>query len=163
MLCTFAGSEPEKAMLTIIRTNSDHPDFKGLVQLLDRDLAISDGDDHAFYNQFNSIASIKHALVAYEEDVPVACGAIKSYDPQSMEVKRMFTHPDHRKKGIASAVLSELEQWAVELGISRCVLETGKNQPEAIAMYYRCGYQRIPNYGQYEGVVNSFCFEKMLR
>jgi GNAT superfamily N-acetyltransferase len=80
-----------------------------------------------------------------------------------MEVKRMYTHPDHRKKGIASAVLSELEQWAVELGISRCVLETGINQPEAIAMYQRCGYQRIPNYGQYEGIVNSLCFEKNVR
>jgi GNAT superfamily N-acetyltransferase len=163
MLYILAGSQPEKAMLTIIRTNSDHPDFKGLVQLLDKDLAIRDGEDHSFYNQFNSITSIKHALVAYEEDVPVACGAIKNYDPQSMEVKRMYTHPDHRKKGIASAVLSELEQWAAELGISRCVLETGKNQPEAIAMYQRCGYHRIPNYGQYEGVENSLCFEKRVR
>lgn len=150
-------------MLTIIRTSSDHPDFKGLVHLLDEDLAIRDGDDHAFYHQFNSIASIRYALVAYEEEVPVACGAIKLYDPQSMEVKRMYTHPDHRKKGIASAVLSELEQWAAELGISRCVLETGINQPEAIAMYHRCGYQRIPNYGQYAGVENSVCFEKRVK
>jgi GNAT superfamily N-acetyltransferase len=163
MLYIFAGSEPGKAMLTIIRTSSDHPDFKSLVQMLDKDLAVRDGDDHAFYNQFNGIASIKHALVAYEKEMPVACGAIKIYDPQSMEVKRMYTHPDHRKKGIASAVLSELEQWAAELGISRCVLETGKNQPEAIAMYHRCGYQRIPNYGQYAGVENSLCFEKILR
>jgi GNAT superfamily N-acetyltransferase len=163
MLYIFAGSEPEKAMLTIIRTSSDHPDFKGLVHLLDKDLAIRDGDDHAFYNQFNSIASIRHVLVAYEVDVPVGCGAIKSYDPQSVEVKRMYTHPDHRKKGIASAVLSELEQWAVELGISRCVLETGKNQPEAIAMYQRCGYQQIQNYGQYAGIENSLCFEKVIR
>lgn len=150
-------------MLTIIRTNSDHPDFKSLVQLLDKDLAIRDGDDHAFYNQFNSIATIKHALVAYEDDIPVACGAIKNYDPQSMEVKRMYTHPDHRKKGIASAVLAELEQWAVELDISRCILETGKNQPEAIAMYHHCGYKQIQNYGQYAGIENSLCFEKMLR
>lgn len=150
-------------MLTIIRTSSDHPDFKGLVQLLDKDLAVRDGDDHAFYHQFNGIASIRLALVAYEDEIPVACGAIKSYDPNSMEVKRMYTHPDHRKKGIAAAVLSELEQWAAELGISRCVLETGINQPEAIAMYNRCGYQRIPNYGQYAGVENSLCFEKKLR
>lgn len=150
-------------MLTIIRTSSDHPDFKGLVQLLDKDLAVRDGDDHTFYHQFNGIASIRHALVAYEDEIPVACGAIKSYDPSSMEVKRMYTHPDHRKKGIASAVLSELEQWAAELGNSRCVLETGINQPEAIAMYNRCGYQQIQNYGQYAGIENSLCFEKMLQ
>ncbi len=131
--------------------------------MLDEDLAIRDGADHTFYAQFNSTNLLKHALVAYEEDLPVACGAIKEFDDHSAEVKRMYTHPDHRKKGIASAVLAELEQWAEELGLQRCVLETGKNQPEAIAMYHRCGYQRIPNYGQYVGIDNSVCFEKRVR
>lgn len=150
-------------MLTIVRTNPAHPHFKGLVRMLDEDLAIRDGADHTFYAQFNSTNLLKHALVAYEEDLPVACGAIKEFDDHSAEVKRMYTHPDHRKKGIASAVLAELEQWAEELGLQRCVLETGKNQPEAIAMYHRCGYQRIPNYGQYVGIDNSVCFEKRVR
>lgn len=131
--------------------------------MLDEDLAIRDGADHTFYAQFNSTNLLKHALVAYEEDLPVACGAIKEFDDHSAEVKRMYTHPDHRKRGIASAVLAELEQWAEELGLQRCVLETGKNQPEAIAMYHRCGYQRIPNYGQYAGIENSVCFEKRVR
>jgi putative acetyltransferase len=160
MLFIFAGSEQGSIMLTIIRTNAENPDFRELVYLLDQDLAIRDGDDHAFYHQFNSIGDIKYVLVAYEQDIPVACGAIKAFDETSMEVKRMYTKQDHRKKGLASAVLEELERWAAEMGMTRCVLETGVNQPEAITMYQRLGYLRIPNYGQYAGVETSLCFEK---
>lgn len=72
----------------------------------------------------------------------------------------MFTPPEHRGKGIAVKVLAELEKWAAELGYKKCILETGKAQPEAIALYTKCGYEIIPNYGQYAGVENSVCFEK---
>ncbi len=57
-------------------------------------------------------------------------------------------------------MLGELERWAQQLGYQRCVLETGKKQPEAIALYTRRGYHLIPNYGQYVGVESSVCFEK---
>ncbi len=59
--------------------------------------------------------------------------------------------------------LAELEKWAAELGYNKCVLETGKKQPEAIALYKRSGYKIIPNYGQYIGIENSVCFEKAIR
>lgn len=148
-------------MVYLLRTNSEHPDFVHLVQLLDADLARRDGADaHAYYAQFNKIDSIKHAVVAYLDEVAVGCGAIKEFDEQAMEVKRMYTPPEHRGKGIARKVLAELEAWTTELGYTRCVLETGKRQPEAIRLYEKCGYQIIPNYGQYIGVENSVCFEK---
>lgn len=149
-------------MINLLRTNSDNPDFIHLVKLLDTDLAIRDGADHSFYNQFNKIAAIKHAVVAYENDTPTGCGAIKEFTPHAMELKRMYTLPDDRGKGIATQVLKELEQWAAELGYEKCVLETGKKQPEAIALYEKNKYQRIPNYGQYAGIENSVCFEKVL-
>ncbi len=79
-----------------------------------------------------------------------------------MEVKRMYTSPESRGKGIASAVLKELEKWAAELSYKKCLLETGKKQPEAIALYLKSSYNIIPNYGQYAGVENSVCFEKKL-
>ena len=63
---------------------------------------------------------------------------------------------------MASGVLAELEQWARELGMERCILETGLRQPEAIALYERNGYEPIPNYGPYAGVANSRCFAKVL-
>ena len=78
---------------------------------------------------------IQHTVVAYDGDQAVGCGAVKEYSPETMEVKRMFVPPQHRGKGIASIVLKELENWCKELGYKKCVLETGKKQPEAIELY----------------------------
>jgi putative acetyltransferase len=148
--------------INIIRTNSSNKDFAELVKQLDADLAVRDGDEHAFYHQFNKIDMIKHVVVLYEDDIAVSCGAIKESMPGSMEVKRMYTLPSHRGKGLAGKVLAALEKWAAEMNYPKCVLETGKKQPEAIALYLKCGYHSIPNYGQYIGVENSVCFEKIL-
>jgi putative acetyltransferase len=147
-------------VITIRRTDSDNQDFIELVKLLDTDLAERDGKDHAFYAQFNKIDKIKYAVVAYENNQPVGCGAIREYSPKVMEVKRMYTSPASRGRGIASKVLAELEIWASELSYETCVLETGKKQPEAIRLYQKSGYRLIPNYGQYAGIENSVCFEK---
>lgn len=147
--------------LTLIRTDSDNADFRTLVALLDKDLAVRDGEDHAFYAQFNKVDAIKEVIVAYNEN-PIGCGAIKPFSATEAEVKRMFVHPDYRKQGIAAKVLIELESWAAELGFTACVLETGKKQPEAIALYQKVGYHITPNYGQYIGVDNSVCMAKLL-
>ena len=149
-------------MIRVLRTNSENQDFKNLVKLLDADLAKRDGDEHAFYHQFNSIDAIKHTIVLYENDNPISCGAIKEIEPKVMEVKRMFTLPEFRAKGFATEILKELETWALDLGYEKCILETGKRQPEAIKFYTKNGYKGIPNYGQYKGVENSVCFEKRL-
>lgn len=146
----------------LARTDSSNQDFKYLVKLLDAELAISDGDEHSFYDQFNGISEIKFAIVAYENDKPVGCGALKEFSIKGMEIKRMFILPDFRGKGLATFILKGLEQWALELGYHTCVLETGKKQPEAIALYKKNDYRRMPNYGQYAGVENSLCFEKNL-
>jgi GNAT superfamily N-acetyltransferase len=149
-------------MIKIIRTNSENPDFIELVKFLDADLAIRDGKDHLFYSQFNSINKIKCVVLAYENEKPLGCGALKEYDKDTMEVKRMYTSPAVRKKGIATRILSELENWACELSYTKCILETGKRQNEAVGLYKKSGYTLIPNYGQYIGVENSLCFEKKL-
>ena len=149
-------------MHKIVRTDSSNPDFQNLVRELDKDLAIRDGDDHAFFAQFNKIAAIKHAVLVYENEVPVACGAIKEYENGVMEVKRMFVPLSKRNKGLASMVLRELETWAKELKYKKCILETGEKQPEAIRLYKKNNYHVIPNYGQYAGVESSVCFEKIL-
>lgn len=147
-------------MIEIVRTDSHNMDFIQLVKYLDTDLAERDGKDHSFYAQYNKIDKIRHAVVAYVNDNPVSCGAIKEYTPDRMEVKRMYTVPQFRGRGIASRVLAELEQWAAEMSYRKCILETGKRQPEAIGLYKKSGYKSIPNYGQYAGVENSVCFEK---
>jgi putative acetyltransferase len=149
-------------MIKILRTNSVNNDFVGLVKHLDADLAKRDGDEHAFYSQFNTLAKIKHVVVAYSGNIPVGCGAIKEYNAGSMEIKRMYVSPEHRKEGIATKILCELENWTAELSYKKCILETGKKQPEAIELYKKNGYIIIPNYGQYTGVENSVCFEKKI-
>ena len=96
----------DKNILKIVRTSSDNPDFKELVKLLDAELAERDGADHPFYAQYNKIDKIKFAVVAYENGKPVSCGAIKEYSNETMEIKRMYTLPDSRGRGIAAKVLS---------------------------------------------------------
>jgi GNAT superfamily N-acetyltransferase len=150
-------------MINIIRTNSDNPDFIRLVKFLDDDLAIRDGDDHAFYSQFNKISNIRYVVLAFDSGIPVGCGAIKEYSPDTVEVKRMYVSPGSRNKGIATRMLTELETWAGEFSYKKIILETGKRQPEAIGLYKLNGYRLIPNFGQYAGVENSVCFEKILK
>jgi len=144
------------------RTDSSDIDFQELVRLLDADLAIRDGEDHEFYHQFNSIATLRNCVIAYCENAAVACGAFKALSEDTVEIKRMYTDTLNRGKGLASKVLGELEAWAKEEGYKKCVLETGIKQPEAIALYEKCGYRRIPNYGQYIGIDKSVCYEKIL-
>lgn len=147
-------------MISTSRTNSNDPAFQELVKALDIELQIRDGEEHAFYAQLNKTDHIKHVIIAWENNEAVGCGALRAYTEDIMEVKRMFVPLQHRRKGIASVVLSELEKWCRELGYKKCILETGKNQPEAIAMYQRNQYTIIPNFGKYAGVENSVCFEK---
>lgn len=149
-------------MITLKRTDSDDPDFISLVNLLDADLAARDGDDHAFYAQFNKISKIRHVVVAFYNGEAIGCGAIKRFSDDTAEVKRMYVLPTARNRGVASQILRELERWAKELSFNRCVLETGRRQPEAISLYVRSGYQRTANYAQYIGIENSLCFEKSI-
>jgi putative acetyltransferase len=149
-------------MITLKHCTSENPDFIEQVAQLDKELSIIDGEDHVFYNQYNKIDSIKHALVAYKNNQAAGCGAIKAHDLAAMEVKRMYVNPAGRNMGTATILLKELEKWAQELGYKKCVLETGKRQEDAVALYTKNGYKVIPNYGQYIGVENSVCFEKVL-
>lgn len=144
------------------RVSHDDDAFIALVKLLDADLAFRDGADNAFYAQFNGPEDLHHAVVLYVDGQPAACGAIKTYDPASAEVKRMFTLPKFRGRQLGAKVLKELEDWAADLGYARCILETGLRQPEAIRLYEREGYERIANYPPYEGIENSVCFQKLL-
>ena len=150
-------------MIIITRTNSDNHHFIELVKSLDADLAKRDGEEHSFYAQFNKIDKIKYVTLAFENGKPLGCGAIKEYNGDTMEIKRMYVSPDNRKKGIATKILTELENWARELSYAKCILETGKRQPEAIELYKKNGYKLIPNYGQYTEMENSLCFEKQVK
>lgn len=148
--------------MTIERTNSTGDSSTKLVQLLDLELAEKDEAAHAVCKQYNKSDTIKHVVVAYDMDAPVGCGAIRKYSDDVMEIKRMYVLKEHRKKGVASYVLHELEEWSKELGCKYCILETGRKFPDAIKLYEKNGYSNIPNYGQYEHIESSICFQKKI-
>lgn len=148
--------------LQIIRTDAHHPIFKALIPMLDSELAVYDGDDHAFYDQYNQLDHINHVIVLVDGTTGVACGAFKPFDALTAEVKRMYVAQSHRGKGYSKRVLSALETWAAELGHKRCILETGKIQIQAVSLYKSAGYEVMTNYGPYEGVEKSVCFQKVL-
>jgi len=149
-------------MRTLIKTTADSKDFLYLIRFLDENLKILDGDDHAFYAQFNGVDQIKNVVVCYENEIPVGCGAFKNYNDSTVEIKRMFVQPDYRGKGIASEIVNELETWAKSLDFKESILETGSMQTEAIHLYKKMGYEVISNYEPYIGVANSICFRKSL-
>ena len=149
--------------MKLIRTTTDDPRYRALIRELDRYLAVTDGDEHAFYAQYNGSDSIPYALVGEANGEAVATGALKPFDATTLEIKRMYTAEDYRGRGIAVTMLRELESWGRELGFRRLVLETGKRQTSAICLYEKYGFQRMAeNYGQYAGVDNSVCMERIL-
>lgn len=149
-------------MQTLIRTTSNHPDFKHLTNLFDEYLVDIDGDEKDFFAQYNQIY-LENVIVCYENQIPVGCGAFKVYDSKTVEIKRMYVDSDFRGKGIASEILSELELWATELNYSQSILETSFKLKSAINLYKRFGYAITENYGQYVDVQSSVCMKKALK
>ncbi|SCL20283.1 GNAT family N-acetyltransferase [Micromonospora inyonensis] len=103
-------------------------------------------------------------LVAYLDGEPVGCGGWRSHGDtgEVAEVKRMYTAPAARGRGVARAVLAAVERSARERGRKRIVLECGDRQPEAIAMYEAAGYERIPNFGYYRDAPGCVSFGRTL-
>lgn len=144
----------------LLRTDSTNTDFQQLVRLLDAYLSELNGEEHTFYNQFNQIEALQYVVVAYRDGIPVGCGAIKSFNETSAEVKRMFVQPMLRGKGLAGQILEELEIWSRELGFTSTILETAIDMPSAIRLYTKSGYVQIPNYEPYVGMKRSVCMQK---
>lgn len=150
-------------MINIQRVSSEHDDFQKLVAQLDLYLARLNGDEDAFYATFNKSHLLKYVAVGYCKNQPVACGAIKEIDQDTIEIKRMYVLPEFRGKGMATALLEALENWSKELGYKRAILETSNKMPGAISLYRKNKYYEIPRYGQYENAMCSVCFEKKLQ
>jgi GNAT superfamily N-acetyltransferase len=101
-------------------------------------------------------------LLARSAGRAVGCGALRALYTSTAEVRRMFVSVGARRRGLARALLAELERQALALGYSALRLETGNRQPEAVALYTACGYLRIAPFGRYADDPTSVCFEKHL-
>ncbi|WP_254413270.1 GNAT family N-acetyltransferase [Dyadobacter diqingensis] len=146
----------------ILRTNSENPDFIQLTGRLDVELCRIYDTNPEDYEEYNRITDLHTVVVAYENDQAVACGCFKIFEENTVEIKRMFVDDNQRGKGIASAMLAELETWARELGYEKSVLETGKGQPNAIKLYQKYGYQITENYNESDDLNISVCLAKTL-
>jgi putative acetyltransferase len=150
-------------MIKLERTTSKSKDFILLTKKLDQELKLIYGSTQEEFDQFNIIDNIETVVVAYIDNSAAGCGCFKTYDKNTAELKRMFVDDQFREKGIASAILIELEKWAKELGYSSIALETGKVQIGAVAIYKKFGYSVIPNFDPYLGNDLSICFKKNLQ
>lgn len=107
-------------------------------------------------------------LVAWVGDEPVGCGALRPAPAEvagavaTCEIKRMYVRAEARGRGVSRAILAGLEAEAARLGYRRVVLETGVNQPEALALYESAGYTPIDAYGAYRASPLSRCYERVL-
>ena len=146
------------------RTDGKDKDFIENCRLLDIDLDRRVGKKikRDKYKKFNRIDEIQQAIVVYEGNKAVGGGAIRRYNDEDIELKRVFVHAEYQGQGIGSKLVSLLIEWAMELGYKRMILETGELLAESCAVYKKLGFQVISNYGPYVDMEESLCMAKEL-
>jgi GNAT superfamily N-acetyltransferase len=142
----------------------DSPDAERLRAELKADIAERYGEPDTEPGVKPTAADIHVFLVARSDDgEPIGCGALRRLDAETIEIKRMYVRSRYRGSGVAPEILRALEEEAGRAGAARVVLETGTLQHEAIALYRRHGYERIPCFGAYATSPISLCFARSLR
>jgi GNAT superfamily N-acetyltransferase len=155
----------DAAGLRVARADIRSPEALGLIEDLNRELSSrypEDGATH-FRLDVDEVAPGRGAfLIAERAGTPIGCGAVRRIETGLAEIKRMYVRPEARGQRVGQAVLSALEAEARALGCARLVLETGVRQMEAIALYERAGFARIPPFGEYVDSPLSVCMAKEL-
>ncbi len=151
--------------MDFIRTDGKNKDFIENCRLLDMDLDRRVGKKikRDKYKKFNQLDEIQQAIVVYENNKTVGGGAIRKYDDENIELKRVFVHTEYQGQGIGSQLVFLLIEWAKELGYKRMILETGTLLVESCAVYNKLGFKVIPNYGPYANMPESLCMAKELK
>ncbi|MDR7086935.1 GNAT superfamily N-acetyltransferase [Aeromicrobium panaciterrae] len=108
----------------------------------------SEGGDINPIDAADFVPPVGQFFVAYVDDVPAAMGGWRRHGDDA-EIRRMYVRPQFQRRGLARAVLDNIESTAREAGFARLILETGLEQPEAIELYRSAGYADIPAFGFY--------------
>jgi len=163
---TYSSGAGQQSDCEIRRENLLSPVANSLIQSLNAELSQrypEEGANH-FRLDPEEVAEGRGAFyVAYRDGQPVGCGAVRLLDASTAEIKRMYVMPAARGRGIGWALLDSLESDARRLGARLLVLETGERQAEALALYARAGFFRIPAFGEYMGSPLSVCMVKTLQ
>jgi putative acetyltransferase len=151
--------------LTIQRFDILAPEARTLIDALNAELSSrypEPGANH-FRLDPDEVAEGRGAFViASRTGVAIGCGAIRTIEDRTGEIKRMYVSPEERGRRVGRALLAALEAEARALGMARLVLETGERQPEAIALYEREGFSRVEPFGEYVHSPLSVCMAKDL-
>lgn len=153
-------------MLNIRRSTLTSPDGARLIVALNAELTAAfpePGANHFSLSEQHVAAGAGAFLIAYLDDAPIGCGAVRRIDETTAEIKRMYVDPSVRGRGIARALVGALEREARILNVKTIVLETGTRLAAAIQLYESMGYARIPLVGEYlSSPETSLCFGKSL-
>jgi GNAT superfamily N-acetyltransferase len=152
--------------ITVARADIQSPDAQKLIAALNDELSRMYPEPGATHFRIDAdeVAEGRGTFViARKGHEPIGCGALRRIDDGVGEIKRMYVIPEERGRGVSRIVLEALEAAARTLGISRLLLETGNRSSEAIALYERSGFERIPAYGEYVlSPGTSICMAKNL-
>ena len=149
--------------LTVSMARLDDPVVRDLIELLQAEYVARYGDRDDAPIDADAFAPPRGLfLLASEGGEPVAIGGWRSLGEGEAEIKRMFVVEAARGRGYARTLLAELERTAGAAGVRRLVLETGTEQPEAMALYASAGYQLIAGFGYYADAPRSRAFGKHL-
>lgn len=105
---------------------------------------------------------VMYAADQWGTEHAVGMGALRPLDEHTAELRRLFVLRSQRRAGVAWRLLQALEAEALRLGYRRIRLETGHRQQPAMRLYERCGFHRIPPFGDYASDPTSVCYEKVL-
>lgn len=144
-----------------VRCDGTNKDFIENCRLLDENLDIRVGKiiDRSQYIAYNTLDEIKEAIVVYADGTAVGGGAIRFYEKDSVELKRIFVRPYAQGKGAGTKLVQHLIDWAKELGYKKILLETGELLAESVHVYKKLGFRVTENYGVYKGMKDSLCME----
>ena len=120
------------------------------------------GDIQNRYAEVNRPENMTALAVAYEDGVPVACGAWKRIDGTTAELKRLYVLPEYRRRGAAGSLIAALEADAAAAGVRRMILETAVDTTDSHKLYLSAGYRIMDYYGSPAGAENCLCFHKEL-
>lgn len=145
--------------IIIREVHNDNEDFIRLCGELDSylNIAIGGEDKREKYKKYNHLETMDYVALVYDGGNAVGCGALRSYSDAEIEVKRVFLREDYRGRNIGGMLFKNLVGKAEELGFRRMILETGLFLEASVRLYRRFGFERIPNYGAYEKMEESYC------
>ena len=149
--------------IVIAEERPDTPDAVALIGELDTHLgALYAVESRHGFSVEKLLRDGVHFFVARDDGHAAGCGGVLLVGREYAEVKRMYVRPACRGRRIGQLVLDHLVEHARQRGFHVIRLETGIHQREAIALYERSGFRRIPPFGPYRVDPVSLCYEKLL-